>query len=111
MAALKFPKPPPMSPSWSALFDKSTLTWHGLYAELNKPADQDTEPDKLPDQDSVVIKPPAPQPLPKNMWDILTTTGTVLLCGALKPNFSPSEFKTAMNTRSLHAVLAPALLR
>ncbi|MFD4652314.1 hypothetical protein [Streptomyces sp. NPDC058441] len=89
-----------MSPSWSALFDKSTLTWHGPYAELDKPADQD----------SVVIKPPAPQPLPKNMWDILTTTGTVLLCGALKPNFSPSEFKTAMNTRSLHAVLAPALL-
>ncbi|MFE6157141.1 hypothetical protein [Streptomyces sp. NPDC057889] len=96
-----WPKLPPKNPNWSALFDKTTRTWHGLHAELDNP---DAE-------DSVVIRPPAPQRLPDNMWDILTTTGTVLLCGALKPNFDLAEFKTAMNTKTLHAVLAPALLR
>jgi hypothetical protein len=100
-----------VSPSWSALFDTTTRTWHGLYAEMDKPTDPDEAPEKPTDQGTVVIKPPAPHPLPKNMWDILTTTSTVLLCGAFKPNFTPADFHKAMNNKTLHAVLAPACLR
>lgn len=92
----RHPQRPEARSDWFAIFHTASRSWRGIFRSGGQAHEV-----QILDAGAVRVT--------DQMWDMLQSTRTVVLCGGLRGDPSGSEIGAAIGQRRMHAVLSQAL--